>query len=59
MYDKTYYPYPSTDTTTKYFIITDTGRKVRFGRKGYEDFTMHKDEERKMMYLYSTNVILE
>ena len=51
MYDKIYYPYPSTDTTTKYFIITDTGRKVKFGRKGYEDFTIHKDEERKMRYI--------
>jgi hypothetical protein len=51
MYNKTYYPYPSTDTTTKYFIITNTGRKIRFGRKGYEDFTIHKDEARKRNYI--------
>lgn len=50
-YDKTYYPYPSTDKIHKYFIITSTGKKVRFGAKGYEDFTTHKDEERKQRYI--------
>jgi len=51
MYDKQYYPYPSTDKIHKYLIITSTGRKVRFGAKGYEDFTTHKDEERKQRYI--------
>lgn len=50
-YDKTYYPYPATDQKHKYFIITSTGKKVRFGAKGYEDFTTHKDEERKQRYI--------
>lgn len=51
MYDKQYYPYPSTDSTHKYFIITSSGRKLNFGRKGYEDFTIHKDSERKQRYI--------
>ena len=49
--NKTYYPYPSTDSTHKYFIITSTGKKVNFGRKGYEDFTIHKDEKKKQLYI--------
>jgi len=28
MYDKQYYPYPSTDKVHKYLIVTSTGRKV-------------------------------
>lgn len=52
MYDKIYYPYPSTDSTHKYLIITSTGKKLRFGRKGYEHYTEgHLDEERKQRYL--------
>ena len=51
MYDKIYYPYPSTDSRYKYLIITAQGKKVRFGAKGYEDFTIHKDEERKQRYI--------
>ena len=48
---KLYYPYPSNDSRYKYFIITSSGKKVRFGAKGYEDFTIHKDEERKQRYI--------
>jgi hypothetical protein len=51
MYDKIYYPYPSTDKKHKFIIITDTGKKIRFGAKEYEDFTIHKDEERKQRYI--------
>lgn len=51
MYDKIYYPYPSTDNKHKYLIITDTGKKIRFGDIKYEDFTQHKDEERKKAYI--------
>jgi hypothetical protein len=51
MYDKIYYPYPATDKKHKFFIITDTGKKISFGAKEYEDFTIHKDEERKQRYI--------
>lgn len=51
-YDKIYYPYPATDKTHKYFIITSSGNKVKFGAKDYEHFTEgHLDEERKKRYL--------
>ena len=30
-YDKTYFPYPSTDTIKILFIIKNQGKKVRFG----------------------------
>ena len=48
---KIYYPYPATDNKHKYYIITSSGCKVNFGAKGFEDFTMHKDEERKQRYI--------
>lgn len=51
MYDKIYYPYPATNSRFKYFIITPTGHKVNFGASGYEDFTIHKDPERKQRYI--------
>jgi hypothetical protein len=51
MYDKIYYPYLSTDNKHKYLIITDTGKKINFGDIKYEDFTQHKDEERKKAYI--------
>lgn len=46
-----YYPYPATDNKHKFFIITNEGHKVKFGAKGYEDFTIHKDEKRKERYI--------
>ena len=48
---KTYYPYPATDKTHKYFIITSSGKTIRFGAKGYEDDTTHGDNLRKQNYL--------
>jgi hypothetical protein len=51
MADKIYYPYPSNNSTKKYYIITSTGKKVSFGAKGYQDFTTHKDEVRKQRYI--------
>ena len=33
---KLYYPYPATDTQHKFFIVTNQGKKVRFGAQGYE-----------------------
>ncbi len=50
-YDKIYYPYPSTDTIIKFFIITNQGKKIRFGAKSYKHFTEgHLDEEKKLIY---------
>ena len=47
---KIYYPYKSDKPDKKYYIITNTGKRVYFGAVGYEDFTTHKDEERKQHY---------
>ena len=46
-----YYPIPATDNKHKYYIITNTGSKVYFGAKGYSDYTIHKDKERKQRYI--------
>lgn len=37
--------------TKKYFVTSPSGKKVYFGAKGYQDFTMHKDPERKQRYI--------
>ena len=51
-YDKIYFPYPSTDKIKKFFIITNQGKKIKFGAKPYEHFTEgHLDKERKLRYL--------
>ena len=46
-----YYPYKADDGKHKYFIITNTGKRVYFGAVGYEDYTMHHDEKRKQQYI--------
>jgi hypothetical protein len=38
------YPYPANDGKHKYYIITESGRKVLFGAVGYSDFTKLKDK---------------
>ena len=48
---KLYYPYKSDKPEKKYYIITNTNKKIYFGAAGYEDFTTHKDEERKQRYI--------
>ncbi len=48
---KIYYPYPATDRTHKYFIITSSGKKVRFGAKAYDDYTTHRDNLRRQNYI--------
>jgi len=48
---KVYYPYSASDGKHKYYIITKTGRKVSFGAIGYDDYTKHKDPERKQRYI--------
>jgi hypothetical protein len=52
MEDNYYYLYRSNKPDKKYSIRTLHGVKViHFGAKGYEDYTKHKDEERKQLYL--------
>jgi hypothetical protein len=52
MENKTFYLYRSSSSDKKFSIRPLEGTKVvHFGAKGYEDFTKHKDEERKKLYL--------
>ena len=46
-----YYPYKSDKPEKKFYIITKSGKKLYFGASGYEDYTIHKDEERKKQYI--------
>jgi len=48
---KQYYPYPATDGKHKYYIITESGKIIKFGAKGYSDYTIHKDEARRLRYV--------
>ena len=42
-------------SSKKYYIITNDNKKVYFGAAGYSDFTIHKDEERKLRYIKRHN----
>ena len=42
---------PSTREGKKLMATFDDGTKTHFGAIGYEDFTTHKDEERKKRYI--------
>ena len=46
-----YYPHKSDKPNKKYYIITNNNKKVYFGACGYSDFTIHKDEARKQLYI--------
>jgi hypothetical protein len=47
-----YYPYPANDGKHKYYIIVPpNARKVYFGQYGASDYTIHKDDERKLRYI--------
>jgi len=35
----------------KWTIITPSGKKINFGAKGYSDYTIHKDSDRKERYI--------
>lgn len=50
-YTQTYRPFTSDKPDKKYFIVTSSGKKVYFGAAGYEDYTTHKDPERKEAYI--------
>lgn len=46
-----YYPYISDKPNKKYFIITNDNKKVYFGQEGASDYTIHKDDEKKLRYI--------
>ena len=48
---KKYYPYPANDGKHKYYIITKSGKTIKFGQASASDFTIHKDEARKQRYI--------
>jgi hypothetical protein len=50
-----YYPYKSDKPNKKYYIITNDNKKVYFGAAGNSDFTIHKDEKRKLRYIKRHN----
>lgn len=40
----------STRQDKKYMITLLNGKVIHFGARGYEDFTTHKDEERRVRF---------
>ena len=48
---KKYFPYKSDRPDKKYFIITNDNKKIYFGQASASDFTLHKDEARKNLYI--------
>ena len=46
-----YHPYKSDKPGKKYYIITNSGKKVYFGQASASDFTHHRDEQRKQRYI--------
>lgn len=43
--------YKSKDSKHKFVAIDQYGNKVKFGASGYQDYTMHKDYDRKERYI--------
>jgi len=48
---KKYFPYKSDKPNKKYYIITNNNKKVYFGQASASDFTLHKNEARKQLYI--------
>ena len=46
-----YYPYKSDKPGKKYYIITNDNKKVYFGQAGASDMSIHKNENRKNLYI--------
>ena len=46
-----YFPYVSDKTHKKFYIITNDNKRVYFGQAGASDYTIHKDDERKLRYI--------
>jgi hypothetical protein len=42
---------PSRRKDKKYDAVIDGSKTVSFGQKGFEDYTIHKDSERKQRYI--------
>lgn len=47
----TYTPYKSDKPDKRFYIITKTNKRIYFGSAKHENFTIHKDEERKARYI--------
>ena len=41
----------STRKDKKFMIMNDNNKFIHFGQLGYDDFTKHKDEQRRQAYL--------
>ena len=39
------------DELDKKYMVNIDGRTIHFGAAGYEDYSMHKDEDRKQSYI--------
>jgi hypothetical protein len=50
-----YYPYKSDKPNKIYTLLQMIIKKFIFGQAGYSDFTIHKDEERKLRYIKRHN----
>lgn len=50
--------YKSPLAQKKYCILTPEGKRVHFGQMGYEDFTKHKDRDRRANYLARSGNIM-
>jgi hypothetical protein len=46
-----YYPYKSDKPNKKFYIITSKNKKVYVGQATASDFTIHKNEVRKLRYI--------
>ena len=48
---QTYVLQKSSRVSKKFMIITPENKKIHFGAKNYEDYTIHKNEARKQNYI--------
>lgn len=46
-----YHIYKSSRKDKKLMVITPTNKKIHFGASNYEDYTTHKDKDRRNSYL--------
>ena len=54
---KKYFPYKSDKPDKKYYIITNDNKKVYFGQASASDFTLHKNDQRKQLYITGTRIM--
>lgn len=50
--------YKSPLAQKKYCLLTPEGKRVHFGQMGYEDYTKHKDRNRRANYLARSGHIM-